>query len=199
MTSDDVLKKLNEGNQRFCDGKHTLIENLAQQRTVSAAEGQKPHTTVLTCSDSRVPPEILFDQGIGELFVVRVAGNVVGDNVVGSIEFAVKKLQTPVLVVLGHTDCGAVTAAVNQADVPANVQKILDRIHHPISKVRELHNDLDELTKIDKSIEENACHAIEQILEHSEVVAAAAEEETLRIVPAIYRIDTGKVVWLEGR
>ncbi len=196
MNAEEILDHLSDGNERFCDGKSTLTAKLAEQRLDTAQNGQHPHTVVLTCSDSRVVPELIFDQGIGELFVVRVAGNVAGESEVGSVEFAVKKLETPLLIVLGHDDCGAVTAACMSADVPENVQKILDRIHHPIRKVRAAYHDIDDLTEIERAIEANVDHVIEGLLEKSAVISDAVDQGKLLIVPAIYRIDSGKVVYL---
>lgn len=121
------FKSLGDGNQRFVSGRRTY-PHPNSQRLQQLAQGQYPYATILSCSDSRVPPEHIFDVGLGDLFIVRVAGNVCGEIEIGSLEYAVEHLQTPLLVVLGHTACGAVSAAVQQSGTRDNLAGILDKI-----------------------------------------------------------------------
>ncbi len=121
LSADEALKMLKDGNARFVEGKATHPHQDAARRALTAGQGQHPVATVLSCSDSRAPVELLFDQGIGDLFVVRVAGNVAATDEIGSMEYAVDHLNTPVVVVLGHSQCGAVTAVVEGAKLPPSI------------------------------------------------------------------------------
>src|SRR5262245_53811593 len=129
VTPDEALKLLKEGNARFARDMPKEAE-LGSKRRIELAKGQKPVAVVLTCSDSRAAPEIIFDKGLGKLFVIRVAGNVGGPEVYASIEYALAELRTPLVVVLGHTSCGAVEAAVKGKDQPsANLKQLIGLIH----------------------------------------------------------------------
>src|SRR5205085_10520354 len=119
---------LKEGNGRFAAGK-LAVKDVGAQRRATLAKGQHPFAVVLACADSRVPPELVFDQGLGELFVLRVAGNLADPFVLGSIEYAVEHLHTPLIVVLGHENCGAVAAALTKAAFPGNLGTLVKEVH----------------------------------------------------------------------
>lgn len=197
MSPDEVLQKLKEGNQRFVANELTLGNNLAQKRMEANDKGQFPHTAVLSCSDSRVPPELVFDQGIGDIFVVRVAGNVTGLNVIGSMEFAVKKLGTPALVVLGHTQCGAVTAAYTKPELPVNVDNLIEPIKPLADKTRELFPEAGENEIVNICTAANIERSIDEILQKSEVIREKVESGEVKIFGGVYNLETGKVEWVE--
>ena len=119
ITASEALNRLQEGNQRFVDGVRSIDTIVKQMQRANFVEGQAPFAIILGCSDSRVPAEIVFDQGLGDLFVIRVAGNIVAPSQVGSVEFAVEQFGTPLVVVLGHSMCGAVMAAISDLESPS--------------------------------------------------------------------------------
>lgn len=197
-TAKEALKLLKEGNERFRKGYFSYHVNLASR----CSEGQTPFAIVLTCSDSRTPPEILFDQGLGDLFVVRTAGNVIDQTVLGSIEFAVYELQVPLLVVMGHDDCGAVKAAVRVVvrgekalNVPeSGVYKIIDKIVPVVEKVKATGVKGEELVNL--AIEWNVKHAIEEI-QKSPMIQTLEQYGILQVRGAKYAIKTGEVKFFE--
>lgn len=185
---------LMEGNKRFIAGK-PKARDLAGLRT-SLAKGQHPNVVVLTCSDSRVSPEALFDQSLGDLFVVRSAGNIADAIGVGSIEYAVEHLGSSVLVVLGHTKCGAVTAACSKEKMPTpNLQAVVDKIEPAVSRVGESAKG-DAL--IEAAIKENVHQSAKDVLASSEVLRHFLEEGKLTVFEAEYQLDTGEVVRLDA-
>lgn len=136
MTHVEALKRLQEGNRRFV-AEASRFPRLSRSRRLEVSEqGQEPIATILACSDSRVPVEHIFDQGIGDLFVLRVAGNVPGSTEIATAEFGVAKLHTPLVVVLGHGDCGAVTAAVDHAEATGHLLRLLRLIQPTVEAVR---------------------------------------------------------------
>jgi carbonic anhydrase len=154
------------------------------------AKGQQPYAIVLTCSDSRVCPEILFDESLGKLFVIRVAGNVVDPIVLGSIEYAAEHLGSKLLVVLGHTSCGAVKATIAGGNIPPNIQRIADCISPAVEKTRAKH--LDEKSLLDESVNENVREQLQRIRSGSTTLAEMEEKKELQILGAIYDIESGK-------
>ncbi len=195
-TADEAQQRLREGNQRFLDGQTTHPNADAARRTLTAKEGQHPFVTILACSDSRVPLEILFDQGIGDIFVIRVAGNVAGPDELGSLEYGAGHLHTPLLVVLGHTKCGAVGAAATHADVKGHVKKLVERIEPAVKRAHQESPNAkgDELTAV--AVKENVWLSIADALKHSEEVRELVGEGKLKIVGAVYDIEAGKIEWL---
>ena len=177
-TANEVLDLLRAGNERWVAD---LMEapRRDQDRMVEVAAGQAPFATVLTCADSRVSPELAFDQGVGDLFVVRTAGHVLDPGVTGTIHYAADVLLTPVVVVLGHSACGAVSAAYERADVPAGVRPVLDRIGERALGA----------PNVDAAIEA-----------HVEATAAALRETmpaSTRVIGAVYDLASGVVRWAE--
>ena len=128
VTAEEAIRSLTKGNARFAEGKSTHPNADSARRTETAQSGQRPLATVLACANSRSPVEIVFDRGIGDLFVVRVAGNVCGVDEQGSIEYGVEKLGTPLVLVLGHSDCGAVSAAVSGAELHGSIKRLVGKI-----------------------------------------------------------------------
>jgi carbonic anhydrase len=194
-SSDEVMKILVAGNERFAEGKPTYPHEGAVRRA-EASLGQHPIATIISCSDSRVPPELLFDEGIGDLFIVRVIGNIGGADEAGSAEYGVEHLGTRLLVVLGHSQCGAVTAAVNHAELHGNIPPL---IAHIAPAVKVAHRDNPKLkgeALIPEAIKANVFQSIEELFTRSNVIRAKAREGTLKVVGAIYDIKSGRVNWL---
>jgi len=190
----EIWAALMEGNRRFAAGK-PKTRDLVSLRS-SLAESQHPKVVILTCSDSRVSPEVLFDQSLGDLFVVRSAGNIADAIGVGSIEYAVEHLGSSVLVILGHTKCGAVTAACSKEKMPtANLQAIVDKIGPAISRVGESVKG-DALVEV--AIKENVHQSARDVLVSSEVLRHFVEQGKLTLFEAEYQLDTGKVVRLDA-
>lgn len=188
MTKENILDRLQEGNKRFVadklDGK--LQDSL---RRDSLTGGQEPFAIVLSCADSRVVPELAFDTGLGELFVVRVAGNIANTSSIASMEYAVAHLNTQIIVVMGHQACGAVTAAVNGGDNGYNLNHLLSHITPAISACGEGANVTDVIKK-------NAELTVTDMMNRSSIIKGAVDSGALKIVPAYYNLDSGKVDFL---
>lgn len=188
----NYIDKLKEGNLRFYRSK-MVFKNFIVQRE-ELAKAQNPHTIVVTCSDSRVSPEYIFDAGLGELFVIRAAGNVVDSVGLGTIEFAVKNFQPKQIVVMAHTSCAAVAAAVNGKTESNYINSILNLIFPAVDKAKQ--TALSEAQLINNSIEENAKYQIERILE-SKIVSDAYNKGDLKIYYALYDMSNGFVKFYE--
>jgi carbonic anhydrase len=184
-----IWSDLIAGNKRFIAG-GTKVQQLTKLRK-SLVKGQHPQAAVLSCSDSRVPPEILFDQSLGNMFVVRSAGNVADAIAVGSLEYAVEHLGTTVLIILGHEHCGAVTAAcaVEKPSSP-NLRVIMDKIYPSVAQAR---NYSEKEALIDSAILENIHESARDVLAQSEVLRHAFKEGKLTIIEAIYSLESGEV------
>ena len=188
-----IWADLMEGNQRFIDGKPRSIDTAPLRQ--SLATSQKPKVVVLACSDSRVPPEILFDKSLGDLFVVRSAGNVADAIGVGSIEYAVEHLGSSVLVVLGHTGCGAVKAACSGEKMPtANLQAFIDKIAPAVTRAKK-YAGAEGLEKA--AIRENVQQSANAIIASSEMLQHFVHDRKLTVFEAVYDLSSGKVVRLD--
>lgn len=206
LTPELVLQKLKDGNQRFVS-QQRLQHNIARQIQITAKYGQHPIAAVLGCMDSRAPTEMLFDVGVGDLFSLRIAGNIAGEKVLGSLEFACKSKGSRLIVVLGHTDCGAVTAAcqmhqqqldVSQAQDTPNIQYVLKPIMSAIDTVKNrMTNDQNVRSFIDEVTMKNVKNNMAYILKHSNVLREMVEKGEVGIVGAIYDVKTGQVNFLE--
>lgn len=183
MKAIEALNQLKRGNQAYVTHEHTIGDTGAEIRVRTATQGQAPYAIVITCSDSRVIPEAIFAAGIGDLFVIRVAGNVIDNHQLGSIEYAAGHLGTELIVVLGHTCCGAVDAAMNH-DPDGFIKFITDEISLAIG---------DEKDETEACIK-NVRHSVAEI-EHS-LEIQKQETHGLKVVGALYHIDTGKVEFL---
>lgn len=184
-----ALKKLMAGNQRFVQHQPIYPDQTAA-RLQEVAQSQSPFATVLTCADSRVPVEILFDQGIGDIFDVRVAGNIATPAVLGSIEYAVELLGTPLLMVLGHERCGAVTAAVQNEPLPGDIGTFVDAILPALEGVDQQSGDA-----VDNAVAANVAYQIKQ-LQRSALIQARVRSRKLKVVGGRYDLDTGTVTML---
>jgi carbonic anhydrase len=190
---DSALKALKEGNARFANGQST---NPRQDKNLLAKlsqDGQTPLAAVLSCTDSRVPVEKIFDQGFGDLFVVRAAGAVPGIDQIGSLEYAVAYLGVPVILVLSHTKCGAVSAAVGEAKEPGALGELLAKLS-PVAKAVEK---VDQTKRLEAAIKLSASMFREQVTMTSPVIAAAVKEGRLKVISGVYDIDTGSVEFNE--
>jgi len=191
LSPDEALSKLKQGNERFVQGK-SIRPHQDLNRIKEVAAGQAPFATIVGCSDSRVPNEIIFDQGVGDLFIVRTAGQVSTYASWGSIEFAEELLGTKLIVVLGHTQCGAVSAAVKLPEVPGHIVTLINAIKPAVEKAREGHPaDL-----LDAAIRENVRMQVEQLKSLEPVLAKRIREGSVKIVGALYHLDSGKVEFL---
>lgn len=192
--SKDPVQRLQNGNRRFVEGR-TAPRDFVHERPALTG-GQHPYAIVLTCSDSRVPPELLFDESLGQLFVVRDAGNVVDSVVLGSIEYAAEHLHAGLLIVLGHEACGAVNATIKGGEVPPNIAQIIHRISPPVEKVKGKRL---KGVKIDSvCILENVRYQLAQVTAQSALLRSMVAEGHLRILGATYSLTTGGVTFLEG-
>ncbi len=191
-TGDQAWEELMKGNQRFVASERA-VRNFTGRRA-ELVTAQHPFATVIACSDSRVPPELLLDQGLGDIFVIRVAGNVVGTIELGSVEYGVEHLHTPLLVVLGHQSCGAVTATV-EGGPEGNIGSILEEIEPAVETAKKTNKTGKEL--VEEAVDENVKLVIKNILDKSPVTRELAEKGKLKIVGAKYFFDTGKVEVIE--
>lgn len=194
ITSPDQAKQLLiEGNNRFYSGNILMKDFSPPRRRELAQNGQHPFAVVVSCSDSRVPPEELFDQALGDLFVVRVAGNVITPVELGSIEYAVEHLKVPLIMVLGHEQCGAVTAAVEGGELPGSIGAIAEKIKPAIDQVQDTTTTKEAL--IEKSVEQNVLNALTDI-RRSPIITHALVEN-LKLYGGKYRLETGEVQWID--
>ncbi|MBD2457261.1 twin-arginine translocation signal domain-containing protein [Nostoc sp. FACHB-87] len=183
----EALKRLIEGNQRFVEDKR-MNPNQSKLRLQETALGQYPFAAILGCADSRVPAEIVFDQGLGDLFVVRLAGNVVSQEGVGSLEFATAVLGAPLIVVLGHTKCGAVSAAVKGDPLPGRIGIFVEEIKPSVELVRDKTGNLE-----DNSVISNVKYQVRRLEESSTILKQLIKENKLKIAGGSYDVATGKV------
>ncbi|GAB6110675.1 carbonic anhydrase [Desulfomicrobium salsuginis] len=197
VSPEQALQMLSEGNLRFSLGQSTHPNTSFSRRLVTTTDGQAPFATVIACSDSRVPVEILFDQGVGDLFVIKVAGNVADTDEIGSAEYGVDHLGTPVLMVLGHTYCGAVTAVTTGAEVHGSIPKLVDNIVPAVEKAKHEHPGAEQAELINAAIEANVWQSVDDIMTKSHAIAERAAAGKVVVVGAIYDILTGKVRIIE--
>ncbi len=197
ISADEALQRLIDGNQRFLRGEPHL-SGMSRETIAELAQGQHPYAAILGCSDSRVSPEMIFDAGLGELFVMRVAGNVLSPEVAGSIQYAGAHLQTPLLVVLGHEGCGAIQAALatkyEGSHQRSRIESLVDTI---LPALDGLDPDLAPKERLTKAVENNVRWTLRTILDSPEGRARQAEGR-VKYVGAIYRIETGRVRFLDG-
>ena len=203
MNATEALEKLRQGNARFLANVRGAEPILSQVRRADFVHGQNPFAVVLGCSDSRVPAEIVFDQGLGDLFVIRVAGNVVAPSQVGSVEFAVERFDTPLVVVLGHTSCGGVAATLDVLQNRARpgsrgLMSIVDRIRPSIEPLLQagLAAQPEELMRI--SIRANVRASANQLRHGSEIIERMIAERGLAVVGGVYDLATGAVEFFDG-
>lgn len=190
VSPDEALQKLLRGNQRFINEKREN-PNQSKIRLLETAVAQYPYASILGCADSRVPSEIVFDQGLGDLFVVRVAGNVGSQTAIGSLEFASAVLGSQLIVVLGHTKCGAVLAAIKNEPLPGRIGVFVEEIKPAVESVRKKTGDIEK-----NSIIANVQYQVKQLSESSTILGGLVEQGKLKIVGGVYDLVTGKVTFV---
>ena len=190
VTAESALAELKAGNAHHARHQYQHPhENATRQRELTS--GQHPHAEILSCADSRVPPEIIFDQGLGDLFVVRVAGNVATDTELGSLEYGAEHLHIPLLVVLGHESCGAVTAAVQGGPPEAHIAALVDLIKPAVDQSRGQPGD-----PVANAVRTNVENVVKQLRASNPLLSQLVAQGKLKIVGGVYSLKTGKVTWL---
>ncbi|WP_158543505.1 carbonic anhydrase [Dyella solisilvae] len=196
FTSDEALARLKDGNERFISGR-ARFPTMQKEILAELAKEQHPHTTILGCSDSRVPPELVFDASFGELFVIRVAGNVLGAAILGTLQYAGQHLHTPLFVVMGHEGCGAVDAALaskfHSAKESSRIEVLLEDI---VPALRNLDGSKSHEALLHEAVEANVRYTMRSLLDTPEVQARLVEGQ-MKLVGAVYEIESGRVRFLE--
>jgi len=198
----EALQLLRDGNRRFVANVRSHDSLATEARRTEVAAGQEPFAIILGCSDSRVPAEIVFDQGLGDLFVIRVAGNIVAPSQVGSVEFAAERYGTRLVVVLGHSQCGAILATIDELKRPTvnqsrNLHSIVDRVRPAVEPLlhAELHLQPDELVR--HAVRANVRSSVSHLRHGSQILEQLIEKDNLIVVGAEYSLETGVVDFLE--
>jgi carbonic anhydrase len=198
FTAAEALERLRVGNRRFVDHVISLEALLSHARRAEHAIAQEPFSVILGCSDSRAPAEFVFDQGLGDLFVIRVAGNIAAPSQIGSVEFAVERFGIRLVVVLGHSNCGAVQATLDAIDNPDEVspglQAIVGRIQPGLSGIGNQHDPC----RIQAAVRANVCHTVSRLHADSPILEKMVREQGLLIVGADYSLQTGHVDFFEN-
>ncbi|MGA2938851.1 MAG: carbonic anhydrase [Syntrophobacteraceae bacterium] len=198
LTADEALKRLQDGNQRFRANRTTIRETSTPSTREALAAGQKPFAIILSCSDSRVPPEIIFDQGLGEIFVVRVAGNIPDPVILGSIEYAAEHFNCPLVMVLGHKRCGAVSAAVESQGHPhGNIGAIIKTITPAVKQARKDAKGVSQSDLVEAAIDNNIKLVAKSLTRQSPVIRSLVDAGRIKVVNAKYDLDDGTVRLLE--
>jgi len=204
LSADQALQRLREGNHRFVQNVRSLDTAIGQSARASLAAGQNPFAVILSCSDSRVPSEIVFEQGLGDLFVIRVAGNVVAPSLVGSVEFAATTFGTRLVVVMGHSRCGAIKATLDfiqhRVDAPSeNIHDIVDRCRPAVeSVVHAAGPDVERERLVHEAVRANVRQSCAHLRHGSRLLERLILEEGLLVVGADYSLDTGEVDFFDG-
>jgi carbonic anhydrase len=193
LTANQALKKLMDGNARFVAANAAQPTGAAAlKRRAELVNGQKPFAVIVSCSDSRVPPELIFDQGLGDIFVIRTAGEVVDAVAMGSIEYAIEHLGTPLIVVLGHESCGAVAAAVSHANEPGHIPDVLKAIEPAVAETKGKPGD-----PVDNAVRAQALDVVKQLKSTGPIIAERVQSGKVTVVGARYDLHTGKVELLK--
>lgn len=192
ITADQALKILMDGNARFASGNPTHPDQSIADRRAELATSQHPFAVVVTCSDSRVPPEIIFDQGLGDLFVVRTAGEVMDNVTFGTIEYAVDHLNVPLILVIGHDGCGAVDATIADGEIPGHIGSLVEAIKPAVDVARGMKGDL-----LNNSIDVNAMNIADRLNSTGPIISSAVKQGKLKIIGGRYRLDSGEVTLFE--
>lgn len=198
VTPDVALAQLRDGNQRFASGTFQDPRRGQERRCETFSGGQHPVAAVLSCADSRAPAELIFDQGIGDLFVIRVAGNVADTDEIGTLEYGVGHLGIPLIVVLGHGKCGAVTAVVDGAEVHGCIGQLVDNIVPAVKKARGADPKAKGGALVDVAIRFNVQQSIEDMLRRSDTIREAVKSGKVKVVGAVYDLHMGGIEWIGG-
>ena len=197
----EALQKLREGNQRFANDVRKVDASFSMRRA-SLVDRQFPFAIVLGCSDSRVPAELVFDQGVGDLFVIRVAGNIVAPSQVGSVEFAATRFKTRLVVVLGHSGCGAILAALEELRTPSdqsiNLRSIVERVRPSVAPLLETPVARDEHELVHQAVRANVRASANHLRHGSAILENLIANEGLRVVGGEYSLETGEVDFFDG-
>jgi len=199
----EALERLQVGNRRFTEGRQSHRDFTLKDQMEASARAQHPFAVIVGCSDSRVPAEIVFDQGIGDLFVIRVAGNIVAPSQIGSVEFAAEQFGTQLVVVLGHSSCGAVIATLDQLHQPSenrspNLYAIVDRIRPSVEGFLGTNLEDDPDAMLRACVRANVRSSVAQLRHGSKILETLIEQEKLVVVGAEYSLSTGLVEFFEG-
>jgi carbonic anhydrase len=202
LNAADALARLRQGNRRFVTDQSTTQSLSNAARRGALVSGQEPFAIILGCSDSRVPAELVFDQGFGDLFVIRVAGNIVAPSQVGSVEFAASRFGTPLVVVMGHTQCGAITATLEELQGRAttqsrNLRSIVSRVRPSVEKVLANGRDRDPETLMHEAVRANVRASVDQLRHGSELLEKLIQQNGLAVVGAEYSLETGEVEFFD--
>ena len=203
IPAQEALKRLREGNRRFASDVSSRDMLMSPTRRRTLMTGQEPFAIILGCSDSRVPAEIVFDQGLGDLFVIRVAGNIVAPSQVGSVEFAAARFATRLVVVLGHSQCGAVLATLEELQRPTenqspNLHSIVDRVRPSVEGLLETELRHDPEALVRQAVRANIRASTNQLRHGSEILENLIRKEGLLVVGAEYSLETGVVHFFDG-
>jgi len=202
ITGSEALARLREGNRRFASELLGSAAETSESRRRALVAGQEPFAIILGCSDSRVPAEIVFDQGLGDLFVIRVAGNIVAPSQIGSVEFAAEMFGTRLVVVLGHTKCGAIMATIDELERPSerrspNLRSIVDRVRPAVEGVIEAGRGLDREALIRHAGRANIRASVDHLRHGSEILERLIDRDGLLVVGAEYSLETGEVTFFD--
>jgi carbonic anhydrase len=203
ISARQALEHLREGNLRFVSDTRNRGTLTSQTRRIELAAGQEPSAIILGCSDSRVPAEIVFDQGLGDLFVIRVAGNIVASSLVGSVEFAAARFGTRLVVVLGHSQCGAILATLEELQQPTgnqsrNLRSIVDRVRPSVESLLETDLRHDPEALVRQAVRANIRASADHLRHGSEVLEQLIQNDGLLVVGAEYSLETGVVEFFDG-
>ena len=192
ITADQAMKNLTEGNARFVSGNAIHPDQSIADRRAELVASQHPFAVIVTCSDSRVPPEIVFDQGLGDIFVIRTAGEVMDNVTLGSIEYAVDHLNVPLVLVLGHDGCGAVDAVVSGGEAHGHIVDLVEAIKPAVETARGMKGDL-----LSNSIDVNTQNIVAKLKSSEPILSLAVKQDKLKILGARYHLDSGMVNIME--
>lgn len=203
IPADEALRRLKDGNRRFTETLRDSNGLLSKTSRPELTQRQEPFAIIFGCSDARVPAEIVFDQGLGDLFVIRVAGNVVAPSLVGSVEFAAARFGTRLVVVLGHSRCGGILATIEELQKPTdrkahNLHAIVDRVRPSVEGLFEMHRGGDMDSLIEQAVRANVRASANHLRHGSQLLEQLIEEDGLRVVGAEYSLETGEVDFFDG-
>lgn len=203
ISAREALDRLREGNARFVSSERNHDALTSERRRRKVAVAQEPFAVILGCSDSRVPAEIVFDQGLGDLFVIRVAGNIVAPSQIGSVEFAVERFHTRLVVILGHSNCGAITTTIEELgrrseDQSRNLRSIVDRIRPSVASLLAANRQIAHEELVHQAVRANIRMSVNQLRHGSDILESAIQAGGLMVVGAEYSLETGVVEFFEG-
>lgn len=202
ISAQEALERLRDGNARFISSERNHEALTSEHRRRKVAVAQEPFAIILGCSDSRVPAEIVFDQGLGDLFVIRVAGNIVAPSQIGSVEFAAARFGTPLVVVLGHSNCGAITATIEELsrtteEQSRNLRSIVDRIRPSVVALISANKNLAPDQLVHEAVRANIRMSVNQLRHGSDILEQLILKGALRVVGAEYSLETGAVEFFD--